>query len=107
MQRHRPIAERELRLQERHDIALQVDGIEIEAGEEPAVPGGAGPEGIGRFGSHEHSELDDTRSVKHAPRTDLSLPSAQNLATDDRCRYLDAEAQNSQNHTRLATHLSL
>jgi hypothetical protein len=41
MQRHRAIAERELRLQERHDIALQVDGIEIEAGEEPAVPGGA------------------------------------------------------------------
>jgi hypothetical protein len=41
MQRHRAIAERELRLQERHDIALQVDGVEIEAGEEPAVPGGA------------------------------------------------------------------
>jgi hypothetical protein len=40
MQRHRAIAERELRLQERHDIALQVDGIEIEAGEELAIPGG-------------------------------------------------------------------
>jgi hypothetical protein len=45
MQRHRTIAERELRLQERHDIALQVDGIEIEAGEEPAVPSGESARG--------------------------------------------------------------
>jgi hypothetical protein len=38
MQRHRAIAERELRLQERHD-ALQVARIEIEPGEESGVPG--------------------------------------------------------------------
>jgi len=38
MQADRALAEREFRLQERHDIALQVDGIEMEAGEEPAIP---------------------------------------------------------------------
>ena len=47
MQADRAIAERELRLQERHDIALQVDGIEVEAGEEPAVPGGRAAQGDG------------------------------------------------------------
>jgi hypothetical protein len=41
MQADRAIAEPELRLQERHHVALHVDRIEIEAGEQPGVPGGA------------------------------------------------------------------
>jgi len=40
MQADRAIAERELRLQERHHVALHVDGVDVEAGEEEGIPGG-------------------------------------------------------------------
>ena len=38
MQADGAIAEGELRLQEGHDIALHVDGVDVEAGQQPGVP---------------------------------------------------------------------
>src|SRR5688572_32804538 len=65
MQADRTIAERELRLQERHDIALQVDGIEIEAGEQPAIPGGASDAKGGVMNcSYLYGHCSSTRSIK-------------------------------------------